>query len=200
MNYLKALKILGLDNDCTLEEAKKTFRKIALKNHPDINKEFDSDKWNNILEAYNYLCKHFNGSFNFRELEKYFEEIKKKLIPDILIKIRKKIFKFDKIKIERKIYCNHSDLKNKKKCLKCNGLGVIVYKTGIFTREKKCSYCCGAGFTTSCILCKGKVFNIIKTELDWSDFVQLDENLFIAKNMGNEYGIIKSDVYISFIQ
>jgi len=67
MNYKKAFEILEIDmnehkyNEITLENLKKQYRKLALKNHPDKNgnSAVSNEKFKQINEAYHYLKREF---------------------------------------------------------------------------------------------------------------------------------------------
>lgn len=53
MDLEKAYKILGLDSSSSKEEVNKTFRKLAARYHPDVNKEKDAEaKFKDINAAY----------------------------------------------------------------------------------------------------------------------------------------------------
>lgn len=65
-------EILGLEKKCDESDIKKAYRKLALKYHPDRNKEEDSEeKFKNISEAYQVLSdkskrsNYDNGFYNF---------------------------------------------------------------------------------------------------------------------------------------
>lgn len=56
MNHKEAYQTLELSDNATKEEAKKAFRKLAAKYHPDVNKEPDAeDKFKKINEAYQVI-------------------------------------------------------------------------------------------------------------------------------------------------
>jgi hypothetical protein len=55
MNYYKAITILNLNENFIENELKKSFHFLALKYHPDKTFENDHTKFDEILEAYNFL-------------------------------------------------------------------------------------------------------------------------------------------------
>jgi len=68
-------EILGLEKGCDSNDIKKAYRKLALKYHPDRNKEEDSEeKFKNISEAYQVLSdeskrrNYDNGFYDFEDL------------------------------------------------------------------------------------------------------------------------------------
>ena len=68
-------QILGLEKNCNENDIKKAYRKLALKYHPDRNKEEDSEeKFKNISEAYQVLSdkskrsNYDNGFYDFDDL------------------------------------------------------------------------------------------------------------------------------------
>src|ERR1017187_1281059 len=48
--------ILGANHDSTEKEIKKLYYNLSFKFHPDLNKDIDVSKFNEINEAYNVLC------------------------------------------------------------------------------------------------------------------------------------------------
>lgn len=56
MDFKDYYKILGIAEDADLKEIKKTYRKLALKLHPDVNPNDDAaDKFKEVAEAYEIL-------------------------------------------------------------------------------------------------------------------------------------------------
>ena len=56
MEYKDYYKVLGLERKATQEEVKRTYRKLARKFHPDINKDPTSEaRFKEIGEAYEVL-------------------------------------------------------------------------------------------------------------------------------------------------
>jgi curved DNA-binding protein len=71
MEFKDYYKILGVAEDAELKEIKKTYRKLALKLHPDVNPEKDAgDKFREVAEAYEVL-KDPKRRAEYDELRKY---------------------------------------------------------------------------------------------------------------------------------
>ena len=58
MNYEKACNILNICEKHPNEEAKKAYFKLALKYHPDKYKDDNGEKFQEIKQAYDFLCNH----------------------------------------------------------------------------------------------------------------------------------------------
>ncbi|HPC98352.1 MAG TPA: DnaJ domain-containing protein [Bacteroidales bacterium] len=55
------LNVLGLKRDCTLQDIKKAYRRLASEYHPDHNKSEDAaDKFIAVTEAYEFLITNFS--------------------------------------------------------------------------------------------------------------------------------------------
>jgi len=64
-------KTLGIPNGSSQEEIKKTYRNLAKKWHPDVNKSLEAEnKFKEINEAYEYLTRPNNDIFNPFEFSK----------------------------------------------------------------------------------------------------------------------------------
>ena len=62
---MKYYKILNLNIDASKDDIKKAYHKLALKYHPDKNKDEDAeDKFKEINEAYDYLYNNNNKCIN----------------------------------------------------------------------------------------------------------------------------------------
>lgn len=68
MNISEAYSILELNNDATEDDVKKQFKKIAVKYHPDRNKDPGAEsKSKEASEAYNLVIKHLEDKKNFKQ-------------------------------------------------------------------------------------------------------------------------------------
>jgi len=76
-------KILGVKENATKEEIHEAFRRLALKYHPDINKNVSQSVFKDINEAYYVLS---NDELRKEYNKKYFAQIKKKNKRETIIK------------------------------------------------------------------------------------------------------------------
>ncbi len=152
----KYYKILGLDNNTDLETVKKTYKKLAVKYHPDKNSDSDAqDKFKEITNAYHKILNpekddmfdnsdidnlvndlfgnfmpnyemHLGNIFNQVFTENNQNNINKNLGKDILKVIN---INLEDIFIEKTILISYDSKKinkNFKKCSFCNGTGFII--------------------------------------------------------------------------
>jgi curved DNA-binding protein len=71
MEFKDYYQILGIKEDAELQEIKRTYRKLALKLHPDVNPEANvAEKFREVAEAYEVL-KDPNRRAEYDELRKY---------------------------------------------------------------------------------------------------------------------------------
>lgn len=177
--------VLGLKDTATQEEIKKTYRKLAVENHPD--KGGDEEKFKKISEAYDTLGdeekrkKYDNqknnpfgnsGGHGFNPFDDFFSKFNQhghaKSAPEKVINLEigaiesylgvEKVISYD-----RKVECNTCSGKGgeRKNCQKCNGDGFITLRVGngMFVQlvRQACDLCQGQGFwlITKCKTCNG---------------------------------------------
>lgn len=125
MNYYE---ILELTRNCTLEDIKKSYKKLCLKYHPDLTNG-DSDKFLKIKEAYDFLIK---NHVNLNYYDKIWSEIqgslknKKNISHNITLKASiqesQKGFKRD-INIFFSVPCDKCSVLSRSSCKVCFGSG-----------------------------------------------------------------------------
>lgn len=143
MNLKEAYTILEIPQTSTPEEAKKKYRELTKKYHPDINKESGAeDKFKKINEAYQCVS---SGKGTDRE-EVQWQQANNPFNPFG----RQTIYQADNINIHTTISFKESVIGCKKtlkfnrktKCKDCNGQGQTVLNNG-------CDKCGGKGQVTS---------------------------------------------------
>ena len=178
-------QILGVNQNATQDEIKKTYRKLAVEHHPD--KGGDENKFKKISEAYdtigdenkrtqydnqrrNPFANMGGGGFNpFEDMFNQMHSQRKRAVPDKVIEVvigtLESFRGSDKtIKYVRESKCGGCNGNGGERisCANCNGEGYILQRmgTGLFVQVMRhtCSSCNGNGFTykTTCGTCHGK--------------------------------------------
>lgn len=212
MNLKEAYATLELSQDATPAEAKKKYRELTKKLHPDVNKEVGAeDKFKKINEAYECVK---NGKGNdpapqetptwnpfggspfgnpFSRQQSHviqLEHIELKLT----ISFKESILGCKKeIKYSRKLKCRtcdgDGDVRLNNGCKKCGGRGQTVIKQGPSIMVTTCSECYGKTNTETCKSCKGN--GLVHTDVSVSVSVpagMIDGNVLKLKGMGNYAG------------
>ena len=182
-------EILGVVENATSEEIKKTYRKLAMEHHPD--KGGNEEKFKKISEAYEILSDDnkrqnydnqrknpFGGSSIFDEFFNSFNNRQRpQVVPDKIIDLQLTVLEsyksvektFTYVRNEKCETCSGNG-GEKTKCNTCNGTGNIMVKmgNGFFTQvfHQPCHHCKGVGFLykTVCGTCQSKT-TIPKTEV-----------------------------------
>lgn len=174
MNLQEARNILEISDSATPEEAKKKYRELTKKLHPDVNKEPGAeDRFKKINEAYQVVSTGkstdredihsdpFRGNpfagfgFNVQQT-KYHHANNININTTISFKESVLGCKQD-IKFNRNIKCNNcngngvANINNG--CITCGGKGQIVTRQGNMISSRTCHKCHGVVKTESCKLC-----------------------------------------------
>jgi molecular chaperone DnaJ len=174
-------EILGINENASSDEIKKSYRKLAMEHHPD--KGGDEEKFKKISEAYETLSdenkrnQYDNQRRNpfgtnssiFDEFFNQFHTQRKTSVPDKIIDLEISVLDSYNSVEKTIIYdvndkcgnCNGSG-GDKNKCNKCSGLGYMTMTvgSGFFNQiiRQTCNSCNGSGniFKTICNTCFGK--------------------------------------------
>lgn len=195
---IQAFEILGVKPDSSLEHIKRTFREKVRKYHPDLNPGISSDKFREIVDAYNFIINLRKGKFALSEnIDELFVFFVRKFLGDICIRMSEQDFeKTDKISYTVYRYCEKCRLSSSLPCMKCNGTGFIIYRSGKFLTKTKCPNCNGKGRKVMCDECGGEGV-IKKREIALKkDFDNISEKVYKLEKTGNIYKNVRSDVYI----
>jgi DnaJ-class molecular chaperone len=122
--------ILELSKNCTIDDIKKSYKKLCLKYHPDVFKG-DSNQFLKIKEAYDYLIQNHKNLNSYDKIwSELFKEIKSKKNSIHNITVNASIeeatvgFKKD-VNIFFTIKCNSCSIINRSNCNFCFGTGYI---------------------------------------------------------------------------
>jgi molecular chaperone DnaJ len=176
MNIKEACKILELPESATPEEAKKQFRKMSKKLHPDNQETGNEASFKKLNEAYQIVSSgkstdpedlHWNQSAGvgfsgftnpFGRSKVYFSQ---NVISKITISFTESVLGCQKaIKLTRKIKCDNCNgegcvlLNNG--CIVCGGRGRTVIRQGNTVMMQQCGQCNGRNPTESCKSCQSK--------------------------------------------
>jgi hypothetical protein len=166
MNLLKAREILELPDSYDEVVLKKNYRSLAMKYHPDKNKEPDAnEKFGKIQSAYEFLCNNANEPKN-ENIDTVFNNIFKSFTSfHFPQKVQKQIPKKEvHIKVTPREYfegtIKHVSIKDRcsceqKICPNCAGCGFSLIPSVLpFTPLEACMNCVGDGYIQSCSNCQ----------------------------------------------
>lgn len=138
---LRYYETLGVARNSSLEEIKKSYKKLAFEYHPDRNGGGDSTKFLEIQEAYQYLLKNHKPRKNDSSFTNMFNDMMKSMhkeqnknhIIHLDIPILDAIKGVEKtLNIKFDVVCGCSFI-IRDRCPKCGGLGYITEeKLGVF--------------------------------------------------------------------
>jgi len=209
---MDALKVLGLKKGNTLKDAKKNFRVLSLKYHPDKNSEDSAvDSFNKVAEAYEYVLT--NPSCLKEDIIK--EKFSKRG-EDTHLNLRityEEVF-FERVKtvlISRKKECSDclgtgSKSKVPTCCGLCDGRGTLKGKS-IFIQDgnRTCPQCSGSGTeipeSDTCRTCMGRSYNKSTAPVEVPISLRnVKKRFLVMGGSGNagSYGGGPGDLYIKF--
>jgi molecular chaperone DnaJ len=182
MNLQEACKILDLSPNASADEAKKRYRELTKKYHPDVNKDPDADaKFKKINEAYDRFKKgeevtevgnvNFSdfggfggfGGFGFNQ-NPFARRAKPRNIELIqlqtTISFKESVLGCSKdISYSRKAMCAECNGEGQQRisngCTKCNGMGTITQRKGNMIFTQTCDGCGGVTQFRECMKCNG---------------------------------------------
>jgi len=176
--------VLGVNENATQDEIKKTYRKLAMEHHPD--KGGNEETFKKISEAYDVLSDEnkknqydhqrknpFGGGNSFEDFFNGFKTNFRQNVPDKIIDIQVTVFESYKsvekiINYERKHKCTpcNGSGGDKSNCPLCQGSGynVITMGSGLFKQmfRQPCNNCRGSGkiYKNVCTSCGGTTTSI----------------------------------------
>jgi len=184
MKKQEAYQALGLESTATQEEVKKTFKKLAAKYHPDVNKDADAiDNFKKINSAYQAIDSNkfddqfqgggfqggFQGSVNFADFFNGFANqhanggtrtvIVEDIYLDATLSFKESIIGTERnLTFKRKVRCNscqgNGKINKSNGCATCSGSGRVFNRTNNGMIGTVCHVCRGARNTEDCTTCK----------------------------------------------
>ena len=217
MNVKKAYSILGIPETATPEEAKKKYRELSKKYHPDINKDDDAEaKIKEINEAYQVISSGkstdredpqprgnpFNP-FAHQQTVIHAENINLQTS----ISFKESILGCKReIKFSRKTRCadcgGQGEIALNNGCTQCGGRGQVVNKQGNMVFVQTCNKCYGKSNTEPCKTCRSE--GVLDSELSFNVTIRggiKDSDVLRLNSIGNyvgNFGPIEqhTDVYV----
>jgi molecular chaperone DnaJ len=221
MNLSDAYKTLGLSKDASPEEAKKRYRELTKKYHPDVNKEPDAEeKFKKINEAYEIIKsgkddtvidQHGQWAYqDFINISDIFNinNIRRKQSKGVryetdislhtTISFKESVLGCKKnFTYKRKLKCDlcggdgSAPIHNG--CTQCNGTGFITSRHGNMISQSTCNKCMGRQQTEDCKKCNTTGFLEVDTSISISIPAGiLDGQILRLQHMGNYAGYINN--------
>jgi DnaJ-class molecular chaperone len=195
MNVLKARRILELPEKFDDVLLKKNYRSLAMKYHPDKNKETDTtDTFAEINAAHEYLLKTNGNESNFDNvfgnLFKSFTSFQfTKPMPfkqETIVTLTAKEYITGTMKsfnVKERCSCEH------KICNECGGCGYSLQGKSIALDV--CTNCTGDGYTQNCSVCENGIINKTK-------FIEIPRktNIYFDPNLGKLQIKIKKPYFL----
>jgi len=169
MNVLKACEILELPQEYDEAILKKNYKTLAMKYHPDKNKDLDAnEKFSEINSAYEFLSKQpeqqnyqrVDDLFSniFKSFSVNFQQFQPKTVQkkDIYITLSAKEYLLGTsrpVSIKDRCSCEHHI------CIMCGGCGFSIPPPVAFKPLGVCGNCMGDGYTQSCSECTNGIID-----------------------------------------
>jgi molecular chaperone DnaJ len=169
MNLKEAYATLELAEGTSPEEAKKKYRELTKKYHPDINKEAGAeDKFKKINEAYqivqsgkgtDHQSRYPTGHGFHRQQVIQLENVN----INLTISFKESVLGCKKeVKYSRNTKCQAcngaGEIRLNNGCKKCGGKGQVIVKQGHMVMVSTCTDCFGQSNTAECTSCQGNAF------------------------------------------
>lgn len=164
MKRTEAYSTLEIPETASADEAKKAFRQLSKKFHPDNKDTGSEDKFKKINEAYQSISnnkfddipqRHPQGGFHRQQVVQL-ENIE----THITISFKESVLGCKKeIKYSRQTKCQScggsGEVKHNNGCKKCGGRGQIVNRQGAMVMVTTCDECYGRTNVSNCTSCSG---------------------------------------------
>ena len=210
MNLQEAYSILELSQDASKDEAKKKYRELTKKYHPDVNKEPGSEeKFKKINEAYGCvqsgkgtdkempsMRNPFGGGFGFNPFgrQPYHSVQPRHVNINTNISFKESILGCKRdISFYRLTKCSECNGTGEQYinngCDKCHGMGTITRKQGNMIFTQTCDKCGGNIQTKECIKCNasGSVGADVSVQVQIPGGI-ISGNILRLSGMGNYVG------------
>lgn len=208
MNLKEAYSILELPEGTDAEAAKKKYRELTKKYHPDVNKDPGAeDKFKKINEAYQIVSTgkdtELNTPYwNSRPQSPFTHIVNSNIMLNTTISFKESIIgsKTD-LKYNRKVKCatcsGNGGIKKNNGCDRCGGNGMIVNQQGHSFFARTCDKCHGQVSVSPCNECKAEGSIMVETSVSVSIPGGIpNEGVLRLGGMGNYAGsIFNSDQY-----
>ncbi len=201
MNVKDAYATLELAQGASPEEAKKKYRELTKKYHPDVNKEPGAeDKFKKINEAYQIVqsgkgtdpedkIRYGGGGFHRQQVVQL-ENVEFGLT----ISFKESVLGCKKeVKYSRQSKCQDcggtGEIKLNNGCKKCGGKGQVIIKQGQMVMVSTCNECYGRASAEACKACSGN--GVVNTDVSVHVSVPAgiqDGNTLRLQGMGNFAG------------
>lgn len=209
MKLSEAYKILDIPSNSSADDAKKKYRELTKKYHPDVNKEAGAeDRFKKINEAYNVIqngeqqdtifgspggfdpFSPFGGSFRRQPQMR----VESNIVISTNITFIESILGVKKeISFNRRNKCNKCDgqgsVQKDNGCTKCQGKGQVTVKQGNMVFVHACNQCMGKVKVQKCDICHAT--GIIETQVNINVNIPggvIDGNILRLAGMGNYMG------------